>query len=66
VGPEGNVTHDVFLRTATDGRPTKGMPSWKALLDSTQIEELYAYVKARSDGTLPPGRPHRASDVPKQ
>jgi mxaJ protein len=66
VGPEGNVTHEVFLRTATDGRPTKGMPSWKALLDSTQIEDLYAYVKARSDGALPPGRPHRASDLPKQ
>lgn len=65
VGPEGSVTHDVFLRTATDGRPTKGMPSWKALLDSTQIEELYAYVRARSDGSLPPGRPHRASDVAK-
>jgi len=65
VGPEGNVTHDVFIRTAIDGRTTKGMPSWKTLLDSTQIEELYAYVKLRSDGSLPPGRPHRASDVAK-
>ena len=65
VGPQGGITHDVFFRTATDGRPTKGMPSWKALLDSTQIEELYYYVKARSDGTLPPGRPHRASDPSK-
>ena len=66
LGPDGSVTHDGFIRTATDGRPTKGMPSWKAVLDSTQIEDLYAYVKLRSDGTLPPGRPHRASDVPKQ
>jgi mono/diheme cytochrome c family protein len=65
VGPQGGITHDIFFRTATDGRPTKGMPSWKALLDSTQIEELYYYVKARSDGTLPPGRPHRASDLSK-
>jgi mxaJ protein len=64
VGPQGSVTHDIFVRTATDGRPTKGMPSWKTLLDSTQIEQLYAYVKSRSDGTLPPGRPHRASDLP--
>src|SRR4029077_7390984 len=54
VGPQGNVTREGFLRTATDGRPTKGMPSWKTLLDSTQIEELYTYVKLRSDGTLPP------------
>jgi mono/diheme cytochrome c family protein len=65
LGPDGAVTHDVFIRTVTDGRTTKGMPSWKTLLDSTQIEELYAYVKLRSDGTLPPRRPHRASDLPK-
>jgi quinoprotein dehydrogenase-associated probable ABC transporter substrate-binding protein len=65
VGPQGSLTHDLFIRTATDGRPTKGMPSWKTLLDSTQIEELYEYVKARSDGSLPPGRPHRASDLAK-
>jgi mxaJ protein len=65
LGPDGGVTHDLFIRTVTDGRTTKGMPSWKTLLDSTQIEELYAYVKLRSDGTLPPGRPHRASDLPK-
>jgi quinoprotein dehydrogenase-associated probable ABC transporter substrate-binding protein len=65
LGPEGGVTHDVFTHTVTDGRTTKGMPSWKTMLDSTQIEELYAYVKLRSDGMLPPGRPHRASDLPK-
>ena len=62
VGPEGTVTHDVFLQTVTNGRPTKGMPTWKALLDSTQIEELYAYVMARSQGRLAPGRPHRAGE----
>lgn len=62
VGPEGSVTHDIFIQTVTNGRLTKGMPTWKALLDSTQIEELYAYVMARSQGRLAPGRPHRASD----
>jgi cytochrome c len=62
VSPQGTVTHDVFLQTVTNGRPTKGMPTWSALLDSTQIEELYAYVMARSQGRLAPGRPHRASD----
>jgi len=63
LGPEGSVTRAVFMQTVTDGRLEKGMPTWKVLLDSTQIAELYAYVKARSDATLPPGRPHRASDV---
>ena len=62
VGPEGTVTHAVFMQTVHDGRPTKGMPTWGALLDSAQIEELYAYVKARSEGRLVPGRPHRATD----
>ena len=33
------------------------------LLDSTAIQELYVYVKARSDGWLKPGRPHRLSDL---
>jgi mono/diheme cytochrome c family protein len=56
------VTRDVFLTTVRDGRLTKGMPSWNSLLNQRQIEQLYAYVKARSEGRLAPGRPHRASD----
>jgi mono/diheme cytochrome c family protein len=62
--PQGTVTHDVFLTTVRDGRPAKGMPSWNALLNTQQIEQLYAYIKARSDGRLAEGRPHRASDQP--
>jgi cytochrome c len=62
LGPEGSVTHDIFLQTVTNGRPAKGMPTWKALLDSSQIEELYAYILARSQGRLIPGRPHRAGE----
>jgi mono/diheme cytochrome c family protein len=53
-----SVTHDVFVQTVTQGRLTKGMPVWGPLLTSQQIEELYTYVKARSDGRLAPGRPH--------
>jgi quinoprotein dehydrogenase-associated probable ABC transporter substrate-binding protein len=61
VSPQGLVTHDVFLQTVREGRPDKGMQSWKALLDDSQIEQLYLYVKARSEGRLAPGRPHRAT-----
>ena len=58
---EGLVTHEVFLKTVREGRQEKGMQSWKALLDDPQIEQLYLYIRARSDGRLAPGRPHRAS-----
>ena len=61
LGPEGSVTHDVFLKTVKEGRPEKGMQSWTSLLDDHQIEQLYNYVKARSDGRLAPGRPHKAA-----
>jgi quinoprotein dehydrogenase-associated probable ABC transporter substrate-binding protein len=64
VSPQGSVTREVFLTTVRDGRIAKGMPSWNALLNQRQIEQLYAYVKARSEGRLAPGRPHRASDQP--
>lgn len=60
VSSEGRVTHDVFMVMVRDGRPEKGMPAWKVLLNDNQIEDLWAYVKARSDGRLAPGRPHRA------
>ena len=61
VSSEGLVTHDVFLKTVREGRHEKGMQSWKELLDDSQIEQVYLYVKARSEGHLAAGRPHRAS-----
>jgi mono/diheme cytochrome c family protein len=61
VGPLGSVTHEVFLQTVTNGRLEKGMPSWKTLLDTAQMENIWAYLKARSEGRLAPGRPHQAT-----
>jgi len=63
VSSEGLVTHDVFLQIVREGRSEKGMQSWKALLDDSQIEQLYLYVKARSEGRLAPGRPHRTVSI---
>lgn len=64
VSPTGaNFPRDSFVNTALNGRPDKGMPAWKVLLDTAAIQELYVYVKARSDGWLKPGRPHRLSDL---
>ena len=58
-----NFPRDSFVYTALNGRVDKGMPSWKVLLDTSAIQEVYLYVKARSDGWLKPGRPHRLSDL---
>jgi mono/diheme cytochrome c family protein len=59
---QGGLTRDPFMVAVRDGRPTKGMPPWNVLLNEKQIEQLYAYVNARSDGRLAPGRPHRATE----
>ena len=61
VSSEGLITHELFLKTVLEGRQEKGMQSWKDLLDKNQIEQLYQYIKARSDERLAPGRPHRAT-----
>ncbi len=67
VSPSGaNFPRDSFFITAWNGRPAKGMPAWNVLLDSAAIQEIYVYVKARSDGWLKPGRPHRLSDLQQQ
>lgn len=60
VGPQGSVTHEVFVTTVKEGRLPKGMPAWKAILTDEQIENLYAYLKARSNGSLAAGRPRQA------
>ena len=63
LGPEGGITHDLFIQTVTNGRPAKGMPSWGSTYTREQFEQIYKYLMARSTGALAPGRPHRASDL---
>src|SRR5947209_18903383 len=38
---------DSFEYTAWNGRPEKGMPAWKVLLDTSAIKEVYRHAKAR-------------------
>jgi len=60
------LTHDEFFKTVHDGRIQKGMPAWSQLLTDKQINEVYLYVRARSEGILPPGRPDEVPwDIPK-
>ncbi|HEX2249336.1 MAG TPA: cytochrome c, partial [Gemmatimonadales bacterium] len=57
--PGGPInTKESFIQTVCAGRPAKGMPAWCPLgMEMSTIEEIYAYVKGRSDGKLRPGRP---------
>jgi mono/diheme cytochrome c family protein len=47
------LTKDEFIKTVTEGRLPKGMPSFG---ESQQVKEhindLYAYLKGRSDGAI--------------
>jgi mono/diheme cytochrome c family protein len=57
--PDGPInTKEIFVQTVCAGRPAKGMPAWCALgLDMEKINQIYAYVKGRSDSKIHPGRP---------
>jgi mono/diheme cytochrome c family protein len=57
--PDGPInTKEIFMQTVCAGRPAKGMPSWCALgMEMSTIEEIYSYVKGRSDAKIHPGRP---------
>jgi mono/diheme cytochrome c family protein len=62
--PDGPInTKEAFLQVVCAGRPDKGMPAWCSLgMDPGTIEKIYAYVKARSDSKMSPGRPARKAD----
>lgn len=57
--PDGPInTKELFIQTVCNGRPEKGMPAWCSLgLDTAKIEQIYSYVKGRSDAKIGPGRP---------
>lgn len=57
--PDGPInTKELFVQTVCAGRPAKGMPAWCALgLDMDKINQIYSYVKGRSDSKIHPGRP---------
>ena len=57
--PDGPINNrELFISTVCMGRPAKGMPPWCSLgMGIDKIQEIYSYVKGRSDGKLAPGRP---------
>jgi mono/diheme cytochrome c family protein len=62
VGPSlieslGRLSKDEFKEAVLKGRVEKGMPNFdgsKMVVEN--IDGLYAYLKGRSDGAIPPGR----------
>lgn len=53
------LTKEQFVTTVTQGRPEKGMPTWKDnknVMDN--IDALYAYLKGRSDGAITKSHVH--------
>jgi mono/diheme cytochrome c family protein len=57
--PDGPInTKELFVTTVCAGRPAKGMPAWCSLgLGMDKIQDIYSYVKGRSEGKIAPGRP---------
>jgi hypothetical protein len=57
--PTGPInTKELFVQTVCVGRPAKGMPAWCTLgLGMDKINDIYEYVKGRSDAKIGPGRP---------
>jgi mono/diheme cytochrome c family protein len=70
VTEEGGVTADSFALVVRQGSsspsaaPDQRMRGFDDLLEPALIEALYLYVRARSDGSLAPGRPRRAPAAP--
>lgn len=63
VGPSliaalGRLSKDEFVKTVLEGRLERGMPSHPYLAD--RINDLYAYLKGRSDGSVVKVRPDGA------
>jgi mono/diheme cytochrome c family protein len=60
LGPKGPIkSYEAFSEVVTAGRPATGMPAFKGILTPEQTKAIYAYVKGRAEGRIPPGRPDR-------
>lgn len=54
---KGTTDGTAFQTVALQGRLGKGMPAFDRILSKEQVDAIYAYVKARAEDRLPPGRP---------
>lgn len=53
------LTKEQFKQTLMNGRPEKGMPNFGGVQTvADNLDNLYAYLKGRSDGAIKPGHLH--------
>jgi mono/diheme cytochrome c family protein len=58
LAPGGPVASlERFHAVVTEGRPERGMPSFRAALTPEQTRAIHAYVAGRAAKRIPPGRP---------
>jgi len=55
------MTRQQFIAISMAGRAAKGMPSWAGFFTPQEITQIYEYVKGRSVGLIPAGRPDAAA-----
>ncbi|HTS22329.1 MAG TPA: cytochrome c [Casimicrobiaceae bacterium] len=59
------LTKDDFIKTVTEGRLEKGMPSFKtSKMVMEHLDGLYAYLKGRSSGEITQYRVHELKERP--
>jgi cytochrome c len=51
-----------FLAIAMVGKKEQGMPAWAGFLSEDDVVHIFKYVKGRSLGLVPPGRPPSDQD----
>jgi len=59
---ETGMTLRQLLAVAMVGREDKGMPGWAGFLSEEEMTSIYRYVKGRSLGLVPVGRPQSETD----
>ena len=42
----GDGAHNMFWKTVHEGRPAKGMPTWKGVFTDEQFEQIYAFLSS--------------------
>src|SRR5271166_1846001 len=42
----GDGAHNMFWKTVHEGRPTKGMPTWKGVFTDEQFTEIFAFLSS--------------------
>jgi polar amino acid transport system substrate-binding protein len=40
----GDGAHNMYWKTVHEGRPAKGMPTWKDVFTDEQLEQIYAFL----------------------